>query len=97
MKEAGLEAVAAKAGGQWHALDEMDELIEPDDLGAALDSDGAARRNLDGFPRSAKRGILEWVLSAKRPNTRARRITETVSEAAAGRRANQWRKPPSTS
>lgn len=41
------------------------------------------------FPRSVRRGILEWILDANRPETRAKRIAETASAAAAGRRANQ--------
>lgn len=36
---------------------------------------------------------LEWISTAKTDSTRARRIQQTVDEAAAGRRANQWRQP----
>lgn len=91
MEPAGLAVVeAARASGTWTALDEIEELLEPADLAAALDATPAARQSWDGFPRSAKRGILEWIVSARRPDTRRRRIEETVSEAAAGRRANQW-------
>ena len=49
-----------------------------------------ARQNWDAFPRSAKRGILEWILQAKRPETRAKRIAETVRLAGRNERANQW-------
>jgi len=37
-----------------------------------------------------KRGILEWIGSAKRPETRARRVSETADAAERGERANQW-------
>jgi uncharacterized protein YdeI (YjbR/CyaY-like superfamily) len=37
--------------------------------------------------------ILEWISSAKREETRARRIAQTVAEAGVGRRANQPRQP----
>jgi uncharacterized protein YdeI (YjbR/CyaY-like superfamily) len=40
-----------------------------------------------------KRGILEWILTAKRPATRASRIEETARRAAKNERANQWRGP----
>ena len=94
MAPAGLAAVeAAKASGTWTALDAVEDLIEPADLRAALDADAGARREWDAFPRSVKRGILEWILNAKRPETRARRVTETAESAAQGIRANQWRQP----
>lgn len=98
LREQGLllpagEAVvaAAEADGSWTALDDVEDLVEPPDLRAALDADPEARRHWDGFPRSARRGILEWVQSARRSQTRAKRIAETAGQAARGQRANQWR------
>jgi len=35
------------------------------------DSYPSARKNFDAFPRSVKRGVLEWIANAKRPQTRA--------------------------
>jgi len=94
---AGLAVIeAAKADGSWTKLDEVEELVEPDDLAAALDAAPAARASWDAFPRSAKRGILEWIAQAKRAETRAARVEQTVSEAREGRRANQWRQPKGT-
>ncbi len=46
---------------------------------------------LEAFPRSVKRGILEWLLNAKKPETRQKRIEETVTLAARNVRANQYR------
>jgi uncharacterized protein YdeI (YjbR/CyaY-like superfamily) len=92
MLPAGLAVVeAARADGSWTTLDEVEDLVEPDDLRSALDADPLARAAWDAFPRSAKRGILEWIVSAKRAETRATRIASTVAEAHEGRRANQWR------
>nr|ANY57936.1 hypothetical protein [uncultured bacterium] len=94
MQPAGLAAVdRAKADGSWTRLDEVETLHEPDDLRRALDGTPGARGAWDAFPRSARRGILEWIASAKRDVTRARRVALTATEAAAGRRANQWRRP----
>jgi uncharacterized protein YdeI (YjbR/CyaY-like superfamily) len=94
MAPSGLAAVAlAKENGAWSALDATEELTEPDDLRAALDAVPAARAQWDGFPRSAKRAILEWIGNAKTEATRGRRVAESVTEAALGRRANQWRQP----
>ncbi len=92
MTEAGLAVIdAAKQCGSWTALDDVEDGLEPADLAAALDADALARQHWDAFPRSARRGILEWISHAKRPATRLARVQATVSEAAAGRRANQWR------
>ncbi len=75
------------------ALDGVENLEEPDDLREALDAVPQARRHWDAFPRSARRGILEWILAAKRPATRERRVRETAELAGRGIRANQWRQP----
>ncbi|MGD1961364.1 MAG: YdeI/OmpD-associated family protein [Fulvivirga sp.] len=51
--------------------------------------------NFDNFPKSVKRRILEWIYNAKRPETRHKRIDETVRLAAENIRANQYRQPKS--
>ena len=91
MAEAGRAAVErAQADGTWTALDDVEDLVVPADLAAALDARAPARAEWDAFPRSAKRGILEWIHTAKRDATRARRVDETARLAQAGKRANQW-------
>ena len=45
----------------------------------------------DLWPRSARRGILEWIVQAKRPETRVKRVAETARLAQENIRANQWR------
>jgi uncharacterized protein YdeI (YjbR/CyaY-like superfamily) len=104
LRERGLmtaegEAVveAAVASGGWTALDRVEELAEPEELRSALSRDPVARANWDAFPRSARRAILEWLLSAKTDATRERRIETIVTEAHENRRANQWRQPGSAS
>jgi uncharacterized protein YdeI (YjbR/CyaY-like superfamily) len=90
---AGLAKIeAAKADGSWNALDAVEALEIPADLDQALAANPPARQYWDAFPRSVKRGILEWIANAKQPETRARRIEETVRLAAENVRANQWRK-----
>lgn len=94
MTPAGLTAVrAAQADGRRNALDRVEDLGEPADLRAALDELPQARMHWDSFPRSTKRAILEWIYTAKTDTTRTRRVEQTANEAAAGRRANQWRQP----
>ena len=92
MSPSGLAKVeAAKQDGSWYALDSVEALEIPPDLGKALAADQAAQEYFDAFPRSVKRGILEWIANAKKAETRAKRIEETVTLAAQNMRANQWR------
>ena len=94
MTDAGRAVIErAKGNGSWSALDDVENLVEPDDLRAALDGLPPAREHWNAFPRSAKRAILEWVGSAKRPETRERRVTETTRLAAENVRANQPSQP----
>lgn len=95
MHASGLQRVAdAKQDGSWSKLEPIDDLVLPEDLAKALDAQPEARANWDVFPKSARRGILEWIIQAKLPKTRAARIKITASEAARNKRANQWRGTP---
>lgn len=92
MTDAGRRVIErAKADGTWTLLDDVENLVVPDDLAAAFDARPGAVEQWEGFPRSARRGILEWIVQAKTAPTRERRIIETAEAAARGERANQWR------
>lgn len=82
---------AAQAHGQWDFLNDVDALIDPPDLTAALDATGTT-----GFwaaqPRSIRRGTLEWIKTAKTPATRAKRITDVTDSAAKGLRPSPFRR-----
>jgi uncharacterized protein YdeI (YjbR/CyaY-like superfamily) len=91
MAPAGQEAVdRAQADGSWTKLDDVERLVVPPDLALAFDRHPGSAATWEAFPRSVKRATLEWIVSAKRPETRARRIDEAARLAAAGERANQW-------
>jgi uncharacterized protein YdeI (YjbR/CyaY-like superfamily) len=88
MTDAGRRAVdVARANGWWMRYDPVEDLIEPEELAAALDAVPAARAHWDAFPPSARKMMLWWVVSAARPDTRARRIATIVTEAEQGRRS----------
>lgn len=92
MAPAGLAAVeTAKQNGTWTALDNVEALVIPDDLQAALNKDPIAAGHFDKFPKSSKRGILEWIFNAKKPETRQKRIDETIALAAKNLKANHYR------
>ncbi|MDJ0696791.1 YdeI/OmpD-associated family protein [Mastigocoleus sp. MO_188.B34] len=83
MTKAGFATItAAKKDGSWEALDAIEALIIPEDLKQALESNQAAKRNFEGFNNSSKKSILFWISSAKREQTRLKRIEKTVNSAA---------------
>ncbi|MEM6897584.1 MAG: YdeI/OmpD-associated family protein [Pseudomonadota bacterium] len=89
MTPAGEAAIArAQANGMWSFLDDVERLEVPDDLSQAL---GDARPVFDAYPRSVKRGVLEFIKTAKRAETRAKRIRELAEDAAAGLRPRNFR------
>lgn len=92
MTPAGLTLVeAAKLNGAWWALDAVESLTLPPDLVQLLAQNEEADRYFTAFPKSVKKGILEWIQNAKTNVTRARRIAETVKLAGKNIRANQYR------
>jgi uncharacterized protein YdeI (YjbR/CyaY-like superfamily) len=91
MTEAGRAVIErAQADGSWTLLDDVEDLIVPADLAAAFDARPGARKHFDAFPRSARRAILAWIVQAKRPETRQRRLDETALRAERNERANEW-------
>src|SRR5688572_5993732 len=58
----------------------------PQDLRAAIDANSAAAATFDGFPPSAQREYVDWVTEAKRDETRAKRLAQTVEWLAEGKR-----------
>lgn len=89
MTPAGEAAISiAQQNGMWAFLDDVERLEVPEDLANAL---GPARATWDGYPRSVKRGMLEFIKTAKRAETRAKRIAELVEDAQQGLRPRNFR------
>ena len=92
MTEAGLAMIkTAKESGTWDALNDVENLVIPADLQVAFKQYPKAEVHFEAFPRSTKRGILEWIFNAKRAATRQKRINETAALAQENKRANQYR------
>ena len=68
----------AKADDSWSQLDQVDALIVPPDLRAALDATPDAGVAYEALGDSVKKQYLWRILSAKRPATRADRIEEAI-------------------
>jgi uncharacterized protein YdeI (YjbR/CyaY-like superfamily) len=92
MTAAGLAKIeAARKDGSWNRLDAIDELVMPADLVGRLSANAEAKRNFEAFSTSSKKIILFWIASAKREETRQKRIEETVRLAARNIKAAHYR------
>lgn len=90
MMPAGLSKIeAARQNGSWDTLNASDALEMPPELTAALAANVLAQQNFASFPPSAKRQILQYLNSAKRPETRQKRVEQIVALAAENKRPNQ--------
>ena len=87
MQPAGEAAIARTiADDSWTVLDEIDARVIPDDLAQALAS-AAASDGFAGLSPSRQKQSLWWIKSAKRPETRGRRIASVVAAAVVGEAA----------
>ncbi|MGH2775489.1 MAG: YdeI/OmpD-associated family protein [Actinomycetota bacterium] len=92
MTEVGFAMIAtAKRNGTWSALDSVEALTVPPDLERALAANKKAKGYFDAFSPSSRKIILRWIGSAKRQETRDKRVTETVRLAAKNIKANHSR------
>ena len=80
MQPAGYASIAeSKANGMWNFMDDVDRLIIPDDLQAALTLKPAALSFFNEINPSSKRFVLRWVKLAKTDKTRQNRIQKLVT------------------
>ena len=88
MTEAGLESIEiAKQNGSWTLLDEVEQLIIPEDLLQAFQLYPGAKEYFDGLSKSARKAMLQWLVMAKLAATRQKRINEIAQL------AGQYQKP----
>lgn len=87
MTDAGSRAVdIAKENGAWSLLEPVDALIVPEDLEAALRRSPRAREAYEALSNTAKRAVLYPLYSAKRDDTRAKRLAQSLAELEVGER-----------
>ncbi len=80
MTDAGLHAVdVAKKNGAWSLLEPVDALIVPADLASALRGSKRAREAYEALSKSAKRAVLYSLYSARREETRAKRLADALA------------------
>jgi uncharacterized protein YdeI (YjbR/CyaY-like superfamily) len=92
MTSAGFEIVEkAKATGYWTILDEAEALIMPKDLENEFQKSPNGMEYFLNLSRSDKRNILQWLVLAKRQETRAKRLIEIVELANKNQKPKQFR------
>lgn len=90
MRPAGRASVAAgKASGLWTFMDDVDALIVPDDLRAALDAAPPAATWWTRAAPSYRRNALRWLKLAKTEATRKKRVAAIAAASAAGEKLPQ--------
>lgn len=92
MTAAGFASIeTARQNGSWTILDEVEELLIPADLAQAFQARPLAASYFASLSRSDKRNILQWLVLAKRPETRQKRIAEIAELAAQQLKPKQFR------
>jgi uncharacterized protein YdeI (YjbR/CyaY-like superfamily) len=91
MAKAGFDCIAtAKQNGTWSLMDDVENLIIPEDLSVALNANEGSMAFFQRQTKSMKKGMLYWVVAAKRVETRKKRIAEIARSAAQGIRPSQF-------
>ncbi len=91
MEAAGLESIErAKQNGSWSIMDDVEELIIPKDLSAAFKKHTGAKEYFESLSKSVKKQLLHWIVTAKRTETREKRIHELASLAAIKQKPKQF-------
>lgn len=66
------------------------ELPIPPEFASALAGNPTAKAALEGFAPSHRREYVEWIVEAKRPETRDKRIAQAIAQLAEGKKRN-WK------
>ena len=82
LSKAGLDIIQiAKENGSWEILDSVEELLIPGDLAIELSNRENATEFFHNLSKSVKKMMLQWIVLAKRPETRQKRILEIAAAA----------------
>jgi len=92
MKEEGFKSIEiAKENGSWAILDDVEALVIPEDLKEGFSNYKGSIEYFGSLSESAKKILLYWVVSAKRKETRKKRILEIVENASNNLKPKQFR------
>lgn len=83
MTKQGYESVEiAKQNGYWTILDEIEEVIIPEDLEIAFKKYNGSKDYFLSLSKSTRKIILSWIILVGKQETRQKRIEEVVESAA---------------
>ena len=92
MMPTGYESIEiAKKNGSWTILDDVEELKIPEDLEVSFNAKQGAKEFFLSLSKSVKKSMLQWVVLAKRPDTRQKRIEQITENAAIKLKPEQFR------
>ncbi|ANE51686.1 YdeI/OmpD-associated family protein [Flavisolibacter tropicus] len=91
MSKAGIDAIEmAKQNGSWTMLDQVEELVIPEDLENAFQSKHGSKDYFLSLSKSVRKAMLQWLVLAKRPDTRLKRIDEIAELASRKMKPKQF-------
>ena len=92
MTKAGFDSIeTAKFNGSWTIIDKVEALLLPEDLKEELANFKGAKEYFDSLSKSDKKILLHWVISAKREETRQKRIIVITESAKKSMKPKQFR------
>lgn len=92
MAPAGYNSIEiAKENGSWTLLDEIEALVVPHELKEELKKEEGAWDFFNALSRSKRKILLYWVISAKRPETKLKRIKEIMENVSKERIPERFR------
>lgn len=82
MTKTGFESIeVARQNGTWYIMDEVEDGVIPGDLRTELVNYEKALDFFQSQPKSIQKGMLHWVVTARRTETRKKRIAEIARSA----------------
>jgi uncharacterized protein YdeI (YjbR/CyaY-like superfamily) len=91
MAPTGFESIKiAQQNGSWSLLDEVEALVIPDDLEQAFTLHKGSKEYFSGLSKSLKKMMLQWIVLAKQPTTRQKRVDEIAAHAGQGQKPKQF-------
>lgn len=92
MEEEGYKSIKiAKENGSWTFLDKVEALVIPEDLKDTFTNYQGSEEYFDSLSKSDKKILLYWIVSAKREETRRKRILEIAENACKNLKPTQFR------
>jgi uncharacterized protein YdeI (YjbR/CyaY-like superfamily) len=92
MQAAGNKSIEiAKKNNSWTILDNVEALVIPEDLKKEFENHSGSLEYFESLTKSVKKMLLYWVISAKRNETKQKRILEIAENASMRLKPKQFR------